>query len=301
MSQNEHDAGHETPIKTPKQLITVIALAFLVPVLIIVMLSQFVANRRSVDMDSPAMAHDAVAKRLKPVGDLAFADAGGSAVQAPKSGEDIYKSVCSACHASGAAGAPKFADKSDWAARLKQGQKTLLNAALKGKGAMPPRGGGADLSDLEVERALVYMANQAGAKFKEAAAPAADKAAAAPPAEKAAPAAPAPEKTAAPGPAAEKAAPAAPAAEKAGAPAADKADGKKIYEATCVVCHGTGVAGAPKAGDKAAWAPRLKTGMDALYASALKGKGAMPAKGGNAALADADVKAAADYLAGLAK
>jgi cytochrome c5 len=61
------------------------------------------------------------------------------------------------------------------------------------------------------------------------------------------------------------------------------------------------VAGAPKAGDKAAWAPRLKTGADALYASALKGKGAMPAKGGNNALADADVKAAVDYLTSLAK
>jgi|ERR1017187_4530470 cytochrome c5 len=284
MSQNEHDAGHESPIKTPKQLITVIALAFLVPIVIIVMLSQFVANRRSVDMDSPAMAHEAVAKRLIPVGDVAITDVGGSAAHGPKSGEDIYKSVCSACHASGAAGAPKLGDKGDWAARLTQGQKTLLNAALEGKGAMPPRGGGADLSDLEVERALVYMVNQAGAKFKEPAAPASEKTAAAAPAQdKAAPAAPAPDKTAA------------------GAGAADKAVGKKIYETTCVVCHGTGVAGAPKAGDKAAWAPRLKTGTNALYASALKGKGAMPAKGGNTALADADVNAAVDYLTGLAK
>ncbi len=131
-------------------------------------------------------------------------------------------------------------------------------------------GGGAGLSDLEVERAVVYMANQAGAKFKEPAA-------------------------------AEKTATAAAAAEKAAAPAAGKADGKKIFESTCVVCHGAGIAGAPKAGDKAAWAPRLKAGMDALYASALKGKGAMPAKGGNNALADAEVKAAVDYLAGLAK
>ena len=170
MSKNEHDAGHESPIKTPKQLITVIALAFLVPVLIIVLLSQFVANMRAVDKDSPAMTHEAVAKRLKPVGDLAFADAGGAAQT----------------------------------------------------GATP------------------------GA-------------------------------------------------------AAGKADGKKIYEASCAACHGAGVAGAPKAGDKAAWAPRLKTGINALYASALKGKGAMPAKGGNAALADADVKAAVDYLLGLAK
>jgi cytochrome c5 len=317
MSQNEHDSEHESPIKTPKQLITVIALAFLVPIVLIVMLSQFVANIRSVDMESAAMSPDAVAKRLQPVGDLTLAEAGGDAAKAPKSGEEIYKSVCSACHASGAAGAPKFGDKSDWARRLKTGQTALLNSALKGKGAMPPRGGGADLSDLDVERAVVYMANQAGAKFKELAAPAAEKtaaaapvaekpAAAAPAAEKAA--APAPEKTAAAAPAAQKAAAApavekaaAPAPEKAAAPAAGKADGKKIFESTCVVCHGAGIAGAPKAGDKAAWAPRLKTGMDALYTSALKGKGAMPARGGNNALADAEVKAAVDYIASLAK
>ena len=269
MSQNEHDAGHESPIKTPKQLIIVIAFAFLVPILIITLLSQFVANIRGVNMDSPAMSPDAVTKRLKPVGDLAFADAGGGATAAPRSGEDVYKTVCSACHAGGAAGAPKFADKGGWASRLKEGQKMLVGAAIKGEGAMPPRGGGADLSDLEVERAVVYMANSAGAKLKE-------------------PAAPAPANAAAAAPAQDKA-------------AAGKADGKKIYETTCAACHAAGVAGAPKLGDKAAWVPRLRTGMNALYANALKGKGAMPARGGNAALADAQVKAAVDYLAALAR
>jgi len=267
MSENAHDAGHASPIKTPKQLIITVVLAFLVPILLIVMISQFIANIRSVDMSSEAMSPDAVATRLKPVADLGFAEAGAPAAAGPRSGEDVYKTVCSACHASGAAGAPKFGDQGEWAARIKQGEKALLNSALKGKNAMPPRGGGADLSDLEVERAMIYMANKAGAKFAE-------------------PAAPAPEKTAA--------AAAAPAA-------AGKIDGKKIYEGTCVACHATGAAGSPKAGDKAAWAPRLKTGMDALYASALKGKNAMPPKGGNTALSDAEVKAAVDYLTGLAK
>ena len=85
------------------------------------------------------------------------------------------------------------------------------------------------------------------------------------------------------------------------AAAAGKVDGKKTYDATCSVCHGAGIAGAPKFGDKAAWAPRLKAGIDTLYASAIKGKAAMPAKGGNASLSDADVKAAVDYMAAAAK
>ena len=75
-----------------------------------------------------------------------------------------------------------------------------------------------------------------------------------------------------------------------------KVDGKKVYDTTCMACHATGAAGAPKLGDKTAWAPRLKTGNDALYASALKGKAAMPPKGGNAGLSDAEVKAAVDFL-----
>ena len=78
-------------------------------------------------------------------------------------------------------------------------------------------------------------------------------------------------------------------------------DGKKTYETVCFACHGAGVAGAPKFGDKAAWAPRVARGKDALHASALKGKGAMPPKGGNPALSDADVAAAVDYMVAAAK
>lgn len=78
------------------------------------------------------------------------------------------------------------------------------------------------------------------------------------------------------------------------------ADGKGTFEATCAACHATGAAGAPKIGDKAAWAPRIKD-MNALYASALKGKGVMPAKGGNSSLSDADVKAASDYMVSQSK
>jgi cytochrome c5 len=79
------------------------------------------------------------------------------------------------------------------------------------------------------------------------------------------------------------------------------ADGKKIYDATCTACHASGIAGAPKFGDKAAWAPHIKMGVPYLYELALKGKGAMPPKGGNATLSDAEVKAAVDYMVAAAK
>ncbi len=77
---------------------------------------------------------------------------------------------------------------------------------------------------------------------------------------------------------------------------ASAASGKEVYDTTCAACHGAGIAGAPKVGDKAAWAPRVATGAKAMHASAIKGKGVMPAKGGNAALSDADVAAAVDYM-----
>jgi cytochrome c oxidase subunit 2 len=104
--------------------------------------------------------------------------------------------------------------------------------------------------------------------------------------------------------AAEQAGGAAAAQASASAPAGGKAaaaDGKATYDGICMACHSTGAAGAPKLGDKAAWAPRIAQGKDALYNNALHGKGAMPPKGGNAALADDAVKAAVDYMVSQAK
>ena len=82
---------------------------------------------------------------------------------------------------------------------------------------------------------------------------------------------------------------------------ASAGEGKKTFDTVCTACHTAGVAGAPKFGDKAAWAPRIAQGKDKLYQSALHGKNAMPAKGGNPALSDADVKAAVDYMVSAAK
>jgi cytochrome c5 len=83
--------------------------------------------------------------------------------------------------------------------------------------------------------------------------------------------------------------------------AAAPASGESVFKSGCTVCHTAGLAGAPKAGEKAAWAPRIAKGKPLLYEHALKGFNAMPAKGGNAALADADVKAAVDYMVALVK
>jgi cytochrome c5 len=275
---------HESPIKTPKQLVIVLLLAFIVPITVILMLAYLVTSAPKPAADSPALSPEKVAERIKPVAEVSLSGSAGG-TQTAKSGEEVFKFVCTACHLTGVAGAPKFGDKAAWAPRIKTGEKALLQSALKGKGGMPPKGGAADLSDVEVERAIVYMANAAGAKFKEPAG--------AQPAQQTAQAQPAP--------ATDHAAH----AEQQPAPAAKttsaKADGKKVYEGTCVVCHGTGVAGAPKFGDKAAWAPHLEHGLPHLYENALKGIKAMPPKGGNTTLSDAEVKAAVDYMTSAAK
>lgn len=121
--------------------------------------------------------------------------------------------------------------------------------------------------------------------------------AAAPEAEVAMPAPAAEPTPAAPSkPQAAPAAKATPAPAVSAAPKADLAQGKQTYTQACAFCHDKGIAGAPKLGDAAAWSARMAQGKDALYATALKGKGAMPAKGGNASLSDDAVKAAVDYM-----
>jgi cytochrome c5 len=83
--------------------------------------------------------------------------------------------------------------------------------------------------------------------------------------------------------------------------AAAKPDGAQVYARGCNACHASGVAGAPKYGDKAAWAARGKAGVDALVASVIKGKGAMPPKGGQTNASDAEIRAAVEYLLAAAK
>ena len=103
-----------------------------------------------------------MAARIQKVGMIEVRDANREL----KSGEAVYQAQCAACHAAGAAGAPKFGDAGAWGARIKSGYEALLNSALKGKGAMGAQGGG-DFDDLEIGRAVVHMVNNAGGKMAE--------------------------------------------------------------------------------------------------------------------------------------
>lgn len=302
MNNTEENVGtsienHEGLIKTPKQLIVTVILAFIVPIAIIVLLINLVAVTSKMGSGSNAQTDEAIAMRIKPVAGFSLVDA--NAPKVIKTGQQVFDTTCTACHTAGVAGAPKIGDAAAWAPFVKAGYEDMVKNAIHGINAMPPRGGNPSLSDLEVERAVVYIANKSGASFDEPAEPAAD--ASAKPAEAAAaPAAPAaPAAVAAPEAPKAAAAPA-----PAAAPAADTASidpaGEKLYNAVCFACHTTGVANAPKLGDKEAWAKYIDSGMDAMLQNAIHGIGAMPPRGGSQAT-DAEMKAAIEYMVHAAK
>jgi cytochrome c5 len=117
----------------------------------------------------PAGDEEAVSKRIAPVSRVEMAAAAGAAAGGSRSGEQIYKAVCGACHEAGVANAPKLGDKAAWAPRIALGLDGLMKSAIAGKNAMPPRGA-SDANDVELARTIVYMANKSGASFKEPAA-----------------------------------------------------------------------------------------------------------------------------------
>lgn len=191
MSAAEDEEEHSSIIKTPKQLMVVVLAAFVFPVLIIWLLGKYVTGDIPIDQNSPVFSNEVVAQRLKPVGELVLAsdpsqpgaqsgegtgepasavaatppavdaavapvaDAGG-----PEKIKAIYTASCAACHTTGAAGAPKLGDSSAWSARIKAGNEALYNSALKGKNAMPPKGGNASLADADVKAVVDYMVSQ---------------------------------------------------------------------------------------------------------------------------------------------
>jgi cytochrome c5 len=132
-----------------------------VPIFGIVLTVQLVLD--APHADPAALSAQAVSARIQPEGKVEFGAPGGGAA---KGGEEIVKEVCSACHQTGVANAPKIGDKAGWAPRLKQGLNGLLQSVVKGKGAMPARAG-TSLSDQELSSAIVFMANGAGGNLKE--------------------------------------------------------------------------------------------------------------------------------------
>jgi cytochrome c5 len=231
-----HDE-HISPIKTPKQLAIVLALAFLVPIVLFLLLSQLVTGVRRDDTDA---TETQVLSRIKPVGEVTLA--GAASARASMSGEQVFQAVCKTCHEPGIAGAPKVGDKAAWAGPIKKGYETLVQHALNGfqeaGKVMPPRGGNPDLSDVEVERALVFMTNRSGATFKE---PAATATVSTAPATAAlavpASAAPAAAATASAAVAAAPPAPAAAPAAKAGAPLDLQSGQAMMQKYGCAACH----------------------------------------------------------------
>ncbi|RZL11960.1 MAG: cytochrome c5 family protein [Rubrivivax sp.] len=282
-----HDEG---PIRTPKQLIVAVVLAFIVPIAIIVLLVSYVSSTSKESAGSDALQAEAVAKRIMPVATVQVKAA--AAVAGAATGEDVYKGQCAACHEAGTLGAPKLGDAAAWGPRIAQGLETLWDHAMKGKGAMPPQAGG-DFNGDEIKRAVAYLANSGGAKFT---APAPAAASAASGADAAAPT-PVADAASAPAPVTAATTPSpAPAPAAATTTAAAPVAVPALYTANCFACHGTGVMNAPKLGDKAAWAPRLAAGVDVLTSHAIKGKGLMPPKGGAVNASDADIKAVVTYM-----
>lgn len=167
MSDNIHEEDHTGPIKTPKQLLVTVFFSFVAPVFIIIGLVYFVVSENKPAAGASNL-EKALQQRIQKVGAVEIRDANRTL----KSGEEVYKIQCTACHASGAAGAPKTGDAAAWGARIATGYEALLTSALKGKGAMAAQGGG-DYEDLEIARAVVYLANASGGKLAEPAAPAA--------------------------------------------------------------------------------------------------------------------------------
>jgi len=287
-THDDHDGPHEGPIKTPKQLILAVLFAFVVPIIVIVLLVEYVNSSNRPAAGSKGLTAEAVAARIAPVGKVEVKDA--SDMSTLKTGEQVFSAQCTTCHTAGLVGAPKVGDAAAWAPRIKTGFDALVHSALGGKGQMGAQGGG-DFTDLEVARAVVFMANKSGATFDEPKAPAAGATAAAAPTTAAAPA-PAP----APAPAA-----ATTVAAATPAVATAKADAvPPLYTQLCQTCHAAGVAGAPKLGDKAAWAPRIAEGMDKIMTIVINGKGAMPPKGGSTA-SEAELRTVVTYMVNASK
>jgi cytochrome c5 len=168
----EHDQ-HSSFIKTPKQLIVVILLSFLIPIVSIILIVQLVVSRPAAN--PAALAEEAIAARIQPVGRVEFGPPEGvkkpavaaapakpaaGAKPAAVDGKAVYDKTCVACHAVSVAGSPRLGDKAAWAPRIQTGMDSMVQSVLKGKGAMPPKGGNAALTDAQARAAVEFMVSQ---------------------------------------------------------------------------------------------------------------------------------------------
>jgi cytochrome c5 len=176
---NQHEEDHTGPVKTPKQMLQLVFFSFVIPIFLIIGLVYYVVSgakpgsvKDGTDAAQVTLSglnnteqDKSLALRIQKVGSIEIKDAN----RALKSGEEVFKAQCTTCHTAGVAGAPKVGDAAAWGVRIKTGYDALLTSALKGKGAMGAQGGG-DFDDVEIGRAVVYMANASGGKLAEPAA-----------------------------------------------------------------------------------------------------------------------------------
>jgi cytochrome c5 len=162
-----HGEAHSGPVKNPKQLLMMVFYSFIVPIFVIIGLVLVVTSGKKPEAGAGDLEM-AVAARIQKVGSITLREAN----RPLRSGEEVFKAQCSACHTAGLVGAPKFGDAAAWAPRIKTGYAALLSSAIKGKNAMSPQGGG-EFSELEIGRAVVHMANAAGGNLVAPEAPAA--------------------------------------------------------------------------------------------------------------------------------
>jgi cytochrome c5 len=307
MSEQHHDF----PKTTVSQVILAVLGGLFAPALVIFLVVKLLLGIQASHIEDadPALNAAKVEERIKPVASVAVADT-SSGPHVDKSGEEVVTAVCSACHGSGALGSPKIGDKAAWGPRIAQGYEALIKHAMEGIRQMPARGGNPDLTDGEIANAVAFMANQGGAKFTPPTS--AGKAAVAEPepaktdAAKTEAAKPVAAKTEAAKPVAAKSDVAKTESAKQEAPAkvanggaaksSDKS-GEQVVTAVCSACHASGALGAPKIGDKAAWAPRIAQGYETLIKHAMEGVRMMPARGGNPDLTNGEIANAVAYMA----
>lgn len=178
-SQNPHTPANEQEqlSETSANVITLAALVIVTAVVGLLYFLAQVVSSNTASAASSAQTEEQIVERLRPVAGFEM----GATSKGPKTGEEVFNSLCTACHLAGVAGAPKMGDAGAWGPRIAQGADTLFKHAMEGftgkTGTMPAKGGNSALSDLEIQRAVVFMANKSGGSLPEPAAPAADAAA----------------------------------------------------------------------------------------------------------------------------